>query len=29
MSLVEAGVKILTQMATFSEAEVSPPSIKK
>ena len=29
MSLIEAGVKILTQMATFSEAEVSPPSIKK
>ena len=29
MNLVEAGVKILTQMATFSEAEVSPPSIKK
>ena len=29
MSLIEAGVKILTQMATFLEAEVSPPSIKK
>jgi len=29
MSLIEAGVKILTQMATFSEAEVSTPSIKE
>ena len=29
MSLIEAGVKILTQMATFSEAKVSPPSVKK
>jgi nicotinate-nucleotide--dimethylbenzimidazole phosphoribosyltransferase len=29
MSLVEAGVKILTQMATFSEAEVSTPHVKK
>ena len=28
MSLIEAGVKILTQMATFSEAEVSTPYLK-
>ena len=29
MSLIEAGVKIMTQMATFSEAEVSTPYLKK
>ncbi len=29
MSLIEAGVKILTQMATFSEAAVSTPIINK
>jgi len=29
MSLIEAGVKILTQMATFSEAEVSAPYLNK
>ncbi len=29
MSLIEAGVKILTQMATFSEAGVSKPNINK
>jgi len=26
MNLIEAGVKTLTQMATFSEAEVSTPN---
>jgi nicotinate-nucleotide--dimethylbenzimidazole phosphoribosyltransferase len=29
MSLIEAGVKTLTQMATFSEAKVSTPCYKK